>query len=121
MSEFEQIGKMFTQHYYNTFDTNRAALRDLYRDQSLMTFEGAQVQGANAIMEKFSQLTFKEVKHDVQTIDSQPSLTGGVLVMVSGQLKTDGDAPHRFCQMFHLVKEANNFWVSNDVFRLNYG
>ena len=52
-----------------------------------MTFEGAQVQGANAIMEKFSQLTFKEVKHDVQTIDSQPSLTGGVLVMVSGQLK----------------------------------
>lgn len=52
-----------------------------------MTFEGAQVQGAQKIVEKFMSLTFKEVKHDVQTIDCQPSLTGGVLVMVSGQLK----------------------------------
>eukprot|EP00668_Euglena_longa_P034237 GGOE01044005.1.p1 GENE.GGOE01044005.1~~GGOE01044005.1.p1 ORF type:complete len:121 (-),score=2.95 GGOE01044005.1:167-529(-) len=119
--EFEQVGKMFCQHYYGMFDSNRASLVALYRDQSLMTFEGAQVQGAQKIIEKFVSLTFKEVKHEVQTIDCQPSLTGGILVVVSGQLKTDTDAPHRFSQMFHLVKEGNNFWVSNDVFRLNYG
>jgi len=86
-----------------------------------MTFEGAQVQGAQKIIEKFVSLTFKEVKHEVQTVDCQPSTTGGIFVLVSGQLKTDGDAPHRFTQAFHLVREASNFWVSNDVFRLNYG
>ena len=29
----------FTDHYYNTFDTNRQALASLYQEQSLLTFE----------------------------------------------------------------------------------
>lgn len=33
----------FADHYYNTFDTNRAGLGSLYQDQSLLTFEGQQV------------------------------------------------------------------------------
>lgn len=119
--DFQGIGKAFITHYYNTFDNNRAGLGELYRDQSLMTFEGAQVQGRQSIMGKFGSLTFKSVKHEVQTVDCQPSMNSGILVMVSGLLKTDEDQPHRFCQMFHLVAEGSNFWVSNDVFRLNYG
>eukprot|EP01004_Peranema_trichophorum_P000583 NODE_10646_length_500_cov_85.198939_g9995_i0.p1 GENE.NODE_10646_length_500_cov_85.198939_g9995_i0~~NODE_10646_length_500_cov_85.198939_g9995_i0.p1 ORF type:complete len:121 (-),score=12.31 NODE_10646_length_500_cov_85.198939_g9995_i0:80-442(-) len=119
--DFKAVGEAFVQHYYNTFDTNRAALVSLYRDQSLMTFEGTQVQGQQKIMEKFGSLTFQTVKHECQTIDCQPSITGGVMVMVAGLLKTDNDPPHRFSQMFHLVAEGSNFWVSNDVFRLNYG
>ena len=57
------------------------------RDQSLMTFEGAQVQGRQSIMGKFGSLTFKSVKHEVQTVDCQPSMNSGILVMVSGLLK----------------------------------
>ena len=29
----------FTDHYYNTFDTNRQGLASLYQEQSLLTFE----------------------------------------------------------------------------------
>ena len=29
----------FTDHYYNTFDTNRGALAPLYQDLALLTFE----------------------------------------------------------------------------------
>eukprot|EP00906_Rhabdomonas_costata_P025312 RCo036219 len=118
---FSEVGTAFVGHYYNTFDTNRAGLMALYRDNSLMTFEGAQIQGKQKIMEKLAGLTFQRVKHETQTIDCQPSITGGIIVMVSGMLKTDDDPPHRFSQVFHLVQEGSSFWVSNDVFRLNYG
>eukprot|EP00993_Chasmostoma_nieuportense_P005062 NODE_5701_length_622_cov_321.931313_g5537_i0.p2 GENE.NODE_5701_length_622_cov_321.931313_g5537_i0~~NODE_5701_length_622_cov_321.931313_g5537_i0.p2 ORF type:complete len:122 (-),score=35.93 NODE_5701_length_622_cov_321.931313_g5537_i0:196-561(-) len=121
MTDFNAVGKAFVQHYYNTFDTNRQALSALYRDSSLMTFEGAQLQGQANIIQKLMSLTFRSVKHETQTIDCQPSQNNGILVMVSGMLKTDEDQPQKFSQLFHLMQEGANFWVSNDMFRLNYG
>jgi hypothetical protein len=32
---FEQVGKAFVQHYYQTFDTNRAGLGNLYQAESM--------------------------------------------------------------------------------------
>lgn len=43
MSSFEQVGKQFVDHYYSTFDTNRASLASLYTDQSMMSYEGEQM------------------------------------------------------------------------------
>lgn len=37
-----------------------------------MTFEGAQFQGRQPIMEKLQSLPFKQVAHQVTTIDAQP-------------------------------------------------
>lgn len=34
----------FAEHYYNTFDTNRAGLAPLYQEQSMLTFEGGKVR-----------------------------------------------------------------------------
>lgn len=47
-----EIAAAFVQHYYQTFDTNREALVALYADTSMMTFEGAQCLGVQAIGEK---------------------------------------------------------------------
>ena len=33
--QYEQVGKAFIQHYYQAFDTNRAALADLYQNESM--------------------------------------------------------------------------------------
>merc|ERR1712110_1041424 len=60
---YDQIGKAFTQQYYSMFDdpAQRANLINLYNaEQSLMTFEGTQLQGAAKIMEKISALTFQK-------------------------------------------------------------
>eukprot|EP00995_Heteronema_vittatum_P009394 NODE_4718_length_557_cov_1639.039370_g2566_i1.p2 GENE.NODE_4718_length_557_cov_1639.039370_g2566_i1~~NODE_4718_length_557_cov_1639.039370_g2566_i1.p2 ORF type:complete len:135 (-),score=32.35 NODE_4718_length_557_cov_1639.039370_g2566_i1:125-529(-) len=119
--DFQTVGKQFATHYYQTFDSNRDGLGALYRDQSLMTFEGSQAQGTAQIMTKLKSLSFQKVQHDVKTIDCQPSPSGGVIVLVSGMLKTDGDEPQFFSQSFHLVAEGTNFWLSNDVFRLVLG
>lgn len=49
-----EIGPAFAQHYYQTFDTNRAALHTLYQDASMLTFENEQFAGMQAIMTKLT-------------------------------------------------------------------
>ena len=49
-----EIGPAFAQHYYTTFDTNRANLQTLYKDGSLLTFENEQFMGMQAIMTKLT-------------------------------------------------------------------
>lgn len=70
MANINTIAAQFTEFYYNTFDTNRAGLQNLYvrflstaralalttlslqRDNSMLTWEGAQILGQKAILEK---------------------------------------------------------------------
>lgn len=76
----------FTDHYYSTFDGNRAGLAGLYQEQSLLTFEGQKFVGSQQIMEKLGGLPFQSCQHRVVSLDSQPSVGGGILVFVTGQL-----------------------------------
>jgi len=118
------IGQAFARHYYQTFDNDRAKLVNLYQQTSKMTFEGQAFQGPQAIIGKFMSLNFKKVEHKPKTVDCQPSGCGGILVFISGDIKLDEDNPVKFAQIFHLMPtdpSAKNFWVHNDMFRLNYG
>jgi hypothetical protein len=116
------VAKAFTDHYYSTFDTNRPGLASLYQDQSMLTFEGQQFQGTQSIMEKLTGLPFQSVQHRVVSLDAQPSVGGGLVVFVTGQLITDGESkPLNFSQVFALMNVGGNYVVTNDMFRLNYG
>lgn len=116
---FEKIGREFAKTYYGLFDSNRAALANLYTDLSMLTFEGDQFQGAQAIVKKITELPFKVVQHIITTVDCQPSRDNGVLVFVVGQLKTDNDPPHSFSQTFQLFEKDTSYFVLNDMFRLS--
>ena len=65
------------------------AIKQLFfqANESLMTFEGVQMQGAPKIMEKISSLTFQRIAHSITAIDCQPMFDGGILINVLGQLK----------------------------------
>jgi len=120
--QYDAIGKAFVQQYYTLFDdaAQRHQLVNLYNaNESLMTFEGVQMQGAPKIMEKISSLTFQRIAHSITAIDCQPMFDGGILINVLGQLKTDEDPPHSFLQSF-VLKNANGCWfIAHDVFRLS--
>jgi len=119
--DFKNIGEAFTQQYYALFDDpqRRAQLVNLYNpEQSLMTFEGQQMQGAAKIMEKIASLTFQKIAHLITAVDSQPTFDGGVLINVLGQLKTDEDPPQSFTQVFVLKPNADTFFIQHDMFRL---
>jgi len=121
--QFTQIGEQFTQHYYNTFDTNRAGLSALYCNESMLSFEGEQFQGVNNIVEKIKGLPFQSVKHNIVKADYQPNpVNGGVIIFVTGDLFVDGSPnPLKFAQTFVLSPAAGSFVITNDLFRLNIG
>ncbi|ONK77824.1 uncharacterized protein A4U43_C02F11110 [Asparagus officinalis] len=56
----DALAKAFVEHYYRTFDSNRAGLGNLYQESSMLTFEGAKTQGAQAIVAKLVGLPFQQ-------------------------------------------------------------
>mmetsp|Transcript_32312 Transcript_32312/g.50365 ORF Transcript_32312/g.50365 Transcript_32312/m.50365 type:complete len:130 (+) Transcript_32312:200-589(+) len=124
---FEEVGKAFVQHYYQTFDTNRAGLASLYQNESMFSWEGEKIQGVTNIMNKLQNLPFQQVAHQITSLDCHPTAGSGVLVFVCGNIKVEGEAPDRpplkYSQTFVLapLPAGGGFWVLNDIFRLNYG
>lgn len=119
----DAVAKAFVEHYYSTFDANRAGLANLYQDASMLTFEGQKIQGSQNIVAKLTSLPFQQCQHSITTVDCQPSgPAGGMLVFVSGNLQLAGEQHAlKFSQMFHLMPTPQgSFYVLNDIFRLNY-
>ncbi|KAH7235882.1 hypothetical protein BKA59DRAFT_485633 [Fusarium tricinctum] len=123
-NNFEDIAKQFVEYYYNTFDTDRSGLAALYRENSMLTFESASTLGVASITEKLTSLPFAKVKHQVSTLDAQPSnQEGGVIILITGALLVDEEQrPMNFAQSFQLARDASgNYYVFNDLFKLVYG
>ncbi|CAF2045178.1 hypothetical protein BRARA_I02990 [Brassica rapa] len=119
----DAVAKAFVEHYYSTFDNNRVGLGGLYQEASMLTFEGQKIQGVQSIVAKLTSLPFQQCKHNISTVDCQPSgPASGMLVFVSGNLQLAGEEHAlKFSQMFHLMPTPQgSFYVFNDIFRLNY-
>ncbi|CAG8472756.1 13697_t:CDS:2, partial [Cetraspora pellucida] len=119
ITQVSKVATDFTNFYYSTFSADRGQLLPLYRDQSMLTFEGQSFQGAKNIIEKLTSLPFQRVQHHIATIDAQPNFQG-IFVCVTGELRVDEDNPQRFAQAFQLIPEGTSYYVLNDIFRLNY-
>ncbi|KAF9091452.1 Nuclear transport factor 2 [Mortierella sp. GBA35] len=121
MADINAIADQFTTYYYQTFDANRAGLGPLYRPTSMLSFEGAQTLGADAIVEKLANLPLDGLRHQIATNDVQP-VGADILILVSGQLLAGGETnPQFFTQTFLLKSDGANYYIQNDVFRLVYG
>jgi|TARA_B100001142_G_scaffold298786_1_gene322234 hypothetical protein len=82
-----------------------------------------QFKGTTAIVQKLESLPFQHVKHNLVTIDCQPTPGGGVIVMVCGNLFVDAEQiPQKFSQVFQLLPTGTgSYYIFNDIFRLNVG
>lgn len=116
---FQEVGASFTQHYYNFFSTSRTQLAGVYRANTLLTWQSEQIQGAEAIMARFANLGFSEAQFKTDSLDCQPSLSGGVLVVVNGEvLLKDERHPLKFNDCFHLAMDNGQWYVSNQIFNI---
>ena len=52
----------------------------------MLTFEGQKFQGSQAIAQKLAALPFAQCKVQPSSMDFQPSVSGGVLVFVTGNI-----------------------------------
>lgn len=116
---FEEVGKQFARHYYATFCGDRSQLQPLYRDSTLVTWSGEQMQGVGAVMEKFANLTFRTAQFKPEDIDCHPSLSGGIIVVVNGECMLDQERHGlKFNDVFHLAQDQGNWFISNQLFRI---
>jgi hypothetical protein len=64
-----------------------------------------------------NSMDFGGIRAEIKTVDSQGSLNGSVLVMVTGLL-TSPDGPVRnFVRTFFLAPQERGYFVLNDIFR----
>ncbi|MFJ8870575.1 nuclear transport factor 2 family protein [Streptomyces sp. NPDC102473] len=124
--DFHGIATSFVQSYYSKFDagiSRRVSLADMYRPESILSWESTQSKGGTDILAALSKPDMANVKHDLSTTDAQPSPGGGVLVSVTGTLALDDTTanPLRFSEVFNLQPvpdQAGSFFVSNQIFRM---
>jgi hypothetical protein len=69
------------------------------------------------IHQKVMSSDYSEFKAEIKTVDSQDSLNGGVLVLVTGSLSTKSTGKRNFVQSFFLAPQEKGYFVLNDVFR----
>jgi hypothetical protein len=69
------------------------------------------------IHKKVMSLDYGDFKAEIKTVDSQDSLMGGVLVMVSGSLSCKSTGKRNFTQSFFLAPQEKGYFVLNDIFR----
>ncbi len=63
-----------------------------------------------------TKVTFANILHIATKFDCQPTAHNGVLVLVTGRLKTDDDPPHPYSQLFYLKPCEGNYFVFHDIF-----
>ncbi|KAK9741697.1 hypothetical protein RND81_03G122200 [Saponaria officinalis] len=103
--------KTFVEHYYTTFDTHRSNLGNLYRENSMLSFEGEPFMGAQNIVGKLTSLPFTHCTHTISTTDWHPfGPPAALLVFVSGMLQLSGEQhPLKFSQVFRRTPSVH-FW-----------
>ncbi|KAL3727869.1 hypothetical protein ACJRO7_032590 [Eucalyptus globulus] len=80
--------KRFMVNYYRTFDTNRAGLVNLYREESVLNYDGREIKGKEAILAKLTSLP--QCHHEIAEFKCMPYRTGSVLISVYGETWVGG-------------------------------
>ena len=139
-------------------------LMETQRDHSMLTFESTALMGAVPITDKLvvcapikchperalgssnlQGLPFTKVKHQVATLDAQPSIpdNNGIMILVTGALLVRGysrwwwcslgrranvsfqvdeeQRPMNYSQSFLLQPDGQSYYIYNDIFKLVYG
>ncbi|CAI5471664.1 unnamed protein product [Closterium sp. Yama58-4] len=123
-----EVGKAFASQYYTVMHTQPHDVHKFYVDESKFTraerlgIPGETVTTMQGIHTKVMSLDSCEVKAEIKSVDCQESLSGGVLVVVTGahcySSSSGGPGERRgFVQSFFLAPQQNGFYVLNDIFR----
>ncbi|XP_021893753.1 putative G3BP-like protein [Carica papaya] len=115
-----QVGSYFVGQYYQVLQQQPDLVHQFYSDASTMIrVDGDSSESASAMLQIHTMvmsLNFAAI--EIKTINSLESWNGGVLVMVSGSVKTkDFSARRKFVQSFFLAPQEKGYFVLNDIFQ----
>eukprot|EP00249_Psilotum_nudum_P022945 c28700_g1_i1 orf=614-2155(-) len=118
------VGNAFVNQYYNVLHQSPSVVHRFYTDASRLSRAEAgpngivdTVAGQAEIHEKVLSLDYGDIRAEIKTVDSQESLDGSVLVMVTGALFSQSRMKRNFVQTFFLAPQEKGYFVLNDMFR----
>ncbi|KAJ8553021.1 hypothetical protein K7X08_020414 [Anisodus acutangulus] len=116
------VGNAFVQQYYHILHYSPGLVFRFYQDISKLgrpEDDGSMSTTTmmQAINDKILSLNYGDFKAEIQSVDSQESFNGGVLVLVTGYLTGEGNLIRNFSQTFFLAPQDRGYFVLNDMFR----
>lgn len=121
----QYVAHEFVRQYYTMLHKDPTQLHRFYTRESRLTHGVSPnaksedpVCGQEAIFEKISQLNFRNCYAKIRSVDSHPTIGGGVVIQVTGELSNGGMAMRKFMQTFVLAQQdVKRYNVYNDIFR----
>jgi len=124
-------GEKFKDLFFAIFDAQREEVSNLYRDQSILIWNGHRKTGVNEI--KTLNKALPSSKHDIKSTDAQPIFfnvesknqqmtTTSILVIVTGDVKWGMDSSvqgfhHTFVLERDPMQKGNFYYISSHVVR----
>ncbi|KAI4378581.1 hypothetical protein MLD38_016041 [Melastoma candidum] len=115
-----QVGSYFVGQYYQVLKERPELSHQFYTgNSSMIRIDGDSNQPASTMMQIHSLLmSLSLTSIEVKTINSLKSWNGGIVVMVSGLVRTrDYVVRRKFVQTFFLAPQEKGFFVLNDIFQ----
>uniref|UniRef100_A0A7N0U4S1 G3BP-like protein n=1 Tax=Kalanchoe fedtschenkoi TaxID=63787 RepID=A0A7N0U4S1_KALFE len=115
-----QVGSYFVGQYYQVLQGQPELVHQFYNEPSTMIrVDGDSSEVASTILDIHTiimSLDFTGI--EIKTINSLDSWSGGVLVMVTGLVKTrEFSGKRKFAQSFFLAPQEKGYFVLNDIFQ----
>ncbi|XP_074268687.1 nuclear transport factor 2-like [Silene latifolia] len=123
VSAFE-VGSFFINQYYQVLSESPEYSHRFYNESSTMTrVDGDVTQTVSTMLEIHTLLTSLNVsKVEVTRLDVQNSWNGGILLIVSGIVRSRNFyGKRKFTQVFFLAPQDNGYFVMNDVLQFQDG
>uniref|UniRef100_A0A2N9IJP5 G3BP-like protein n=1 Tax=Fagus sylvatica TaxID=28930 RepID=A0A2N9IJP5_FAGSY len=115
-----QVGSYFAGQYYQVLQQKPDLVHRFYSDASAMIrIDGDSIESASEIMQIHSLImSLNYTSFEIKTINALDSMNGGVLVMVSGLVKTrEFSGRRKYVQTFFLAPQEKGYFVLNDIFQ----
>ncbi|KAL4558621.1 hypothetical protein LXL04_036822 [Taraxacum kok-saghyz] len=114
-----QVGSYFVQQYYQVLQQQPEFVHQFYTDSSTMIrVDGESTETASAIFQIHTLIQsslFSGI--EIKTINSVESWSEGIVVVVSGSVKSKYfNGWRKFVQTFFLAPQEKGYFVMNDIF-----
>eukprot|EP00252_Welwitschia_mirabilis_P018134 TRINITY_DN4035_c0_g1_i1.p1 TRINITY_DN4035_c0_g1~~TRINITY_DN4035_c0_g1_i1.p1 ORF type:complete len:470 (-),score=120.70 TRINITY_DN4035_c0_g1_i1:227-1636(-) len=115
-----QVGSYFVGQYYQVLQHQPHLVHQFYADLSVMQRRDQTAKGMREIHDHIMSLDYTGSVIEIKSADAQQSLSGGILVMVTGSIqRKDIEFRKSFVQTFFLAPQDTGYYVLNDIFRYN--
>ncbi|GAA3205080.1 ketosteroid isomerase family protein [Nonomuraea helvata] len=115
----ELIRYFIKNQYFYTLDNNLSDAGRLFRESTVITFNGETLVGKDALPDYLTSLAdefnWSYSAHTVH-VDAHPLADGTILALVKGHCMVSGQN-QRFAQTFILVKDGDSYYVAHGIYQ----